>query len=80
MFEKFNVKSFYVATEAVLSLFSTGVTSGVIAECGDEVSRAVPVFEGCVSLWLLFLLFVVVVAVVVVVVVVVMAVVVVMWW
>jgi actin-related protein len=46
MFEKFNVKSFYIATEAVLSLFSSGVTSGLILESGDEVSRAVPVFEG----------------------------------
>ena len=46
MFEKFNVKSFYVATQAVLSLFSSGVTSGLVIESGDEVSRAVPVFEG----------------------------------
>jgi actin len=46
MFEKFNVKSFYVATDAVLSLFSSGVTSGLVLESGDEVSRAVPVFEG----------------------------------
>ena len=46
MFEKFNVKSFYVASEAVLSLFSSGVTSGLVLECGDEISRAVPIFEG----------------------------------
>eukprot|EP00750_Incisomonas_marina_P002920 INCI12770.1.p1 GENE.INCI12770.1~~INCI12770.1.p1 ORF type:complete len:437 (-),score=64.35 INCI12770.1:569-1789(-) len=46
MFEKFNVKSFYVATEAVLSLFSSGVTSGIAVECGEEVVRSLPVFEG----------------------------------
>jgi len=46
MFEKFNVKSFYIATQEVLSLFSSGLTSGVVLESGDEITRAVPVFEG----------------------------------
>ena len=31
---------------AVLSLFSTGKTTGVVAECGEGVSYTVPIFEG----------------------------------
>jgi actin-related protein len=46
MFEKFRVPGFYVATQAVLSLFASGRTRGVVVESGDGVSHAVPVFEG----------------------------------
>lgn len=46
MFERFRVKSFALMNTAVLSLFSTGKTSGLVAECGDGVSYTIPVFEG----------------------------------
>lgn len=46
MFEKFKVKSFALMNTAVLSLFSTGKTTGLVAEVGDGVSYTVPVFEG----------------------------------
>lgn len=46
MFERFKVKSFALMNTAVLSLFSTGKTSGLVAECGDGVSYTIPVFEG----------------------------------
>lgn len=31
---------------ATLSLFSTGTTTGLVAECGTGVTYTVPVFEG----------------------------------
>lgn len=34
VFEKFKVKSFSLMNSAVLSLFSTGTTTGLVAECG----------------------------------------------
>jgi actin len=46
MFEKFKVESLAIVNTAVLSLFSTGKTSGIVAECGEGVSYTVPVFEG----------------------------------
>lgn len=46
MFEKFKVKSFSLMNTAVLSLFSTGSTTGLVVECGQGLTYAVPVFEG----------------------------------
>lgn len=46
MFETFRVKGFYIAPQAVLSLFASGRTSGMVLEAGEGVSHAVPVFEG----------------------------------
>lgn len=46
MFENFKVKSFALMNTAVLSLFSSGKTSGLVAECGEGVTYTVPVFEG----------------------------------
>lgn len=45
-FEKFNVPALYVSMQAVLSLYAAGKTTGVVLDCGDGVSHAVPVFEG----------------------------------
>ena len=36
----------YVATQAVLSLFSTGRTTGIVCDSGDGVTTAVPIYEG----------------------------------
>merc|ERR1719150_2435120 len=46
MFETFNTPSFYVAVQAVLSLYSSGRTTGIVLDCGDGVSHTVPIFEG----------------------------------
>lgn len=46
VFEKFKVGSFALMNTAVLSLFSTGRTTGLVAECGHGLTNAVPVFEG----------------------------------
>ena len=46
MFEKFKVESLALVNTAVLSLFSTGKTSGIVVECGEGNSYAVPIFEG----------------------------------
>uniref|UniRef100_H3A4B0 Actin related protein T3 n=2 Tax=Latimeria chalumnae TaxID=7897 RepID=H3A4B0_LATCH len=46
MFEVFNVPFAYVAVQAVLALFSTGRTTGLVFDSGDGVSLTVPVYEG----------------------------------
>ena len=45
-FETFDVPSMYIAIQAVLSLYATGRTTGVVLDIGDGVSHTVPVFEG----------------------------------
>lgn len=45
-FESFNVPALYVSMQAVLSLYSTGRTTGVVLDSGDGVTHAVPIFEG----------------------------------
>lgn len=46
MFETFNVPAFYVAIQAVLSLYASGRTTGIVMDSGDGVSHTVPIFEG----------------------------------
>jgi len=46
MLDYFKVKSFALMNSSVLSLFSTGKTCGLVAECGEGISCTVPVFEG----------------------------------
>lgn len=46
MFETFNVPALYLSIQAVLSLYASGRTTGVVLDSGDGVSHAVPVFEG----------------------------------
>jgi len=46
MFEQFNVPCLYASVQAVLALYSSGRTSGVVLDCGDDVSHAVPIYEG----------------------------------
>ena len=49
MFEQFNVPAMYVAIQAVLALYSSGRTSGMVMDSGDGVTHAVPIYEGKVS-------------------------------
>ena len=46
MFEKFDVPSTYIAIQAVLSLYASGKTTGIVLDCGDGVSHTVPIYEG----------------------------------
>lgn len=46
MFENFNIPAFYVAIQAVLSLYSSGRTSGIVIDSGDGVTHTVPIYEG----------------------------------
>lgn len=46
LFETFNVPSFYVAIQAVLSLYTSGRTTGIVLDSGYGVSHAVPIYEG----------------------------------
>jgi len=46
MFETHSVPQFYVAIQAILSLYSSGRTTGCVIDCGDGVSHTVPVYEG----------------------------------
>jgi len=45
-FETFNVPAFYVQVQAILSLYASGRTTGVVLDSGDGVTHAVPVYEG----------------------------------
>ncbi|GMH32632.1 hypothetical protein BSKO_00466 [Bryopsis sp. KO-2023] len=46
MFEVFNVPALYVSIQAVLSLYSSGRTTGIVVDSGDGVTHMVPVYEG----------------------------------
>ncbi|PRP80525.1 hypothetical protein PROFUN_11838 [Planoprotostelium fungivorum] len=45
-FETFNVPALFISIQAVLSLYASGRTTGVVLDSGDGVTHAVPIFEG----------------------------------
>jgi len=45
-FETFNVPALFVSMQAVLSLYASGKVTGVVLDCGDGVTQAVPIYEG----------------------------------
>jgi len=45
-FETFNSPAMYVCIQAVLSLYASGRTTGLVLDIGDGVSHAVPIYEG----------------------------------
>merc|ERR1712159_436400 len=45
-FETFNVPSLFISMQAVLALYASGRTTGVVLDSGDGVTHCVPVYEG----------------------------------
>jgi actin len=46
MFETFNVPSLYFEIPALLDLFGSGRTTGIVVDIGDTVTQIVPIYEG----------------------------------
>ncbi|OXA57218.1 actin [Folsomia candida] len=46
MFETFRVPALHVAVQAILTLYASGRTTGLVLDSGDGVSHTAPVYEG----------------------------------
>lgn len=46
LFETHNVPALFVSMQAILSLYASGETTGLVVDCGDGVTHVVPVCSG----------------------------------
>ncbi|KAJ9183723.1 hypothetical protein P3X46_007535 [Hevea brasiliensis] len=46
MFEAFEIPATYIAMQAVLSLYASGRTTGIVMDSGEGVTHVVPIYEG----------------------------------
>eukprot|EP01095_Lingulamoeba_sp_RSL-Kostka_P006412 TRINITY_DN2008_c0_g1_i1.p1 TRINITY_DN2008_c0_g1~~TRINITY_DN2008_c0_g1_i1.p1 ORF type:complete len:253 (-),score=58.05 TRINITY_DN2008_c0_g1_i1:510-1268(-) len=46
MFETFNVPGYFIVNQAVLSLYSSGRTTGIVLNSGHGITYSVPVYDG----------------------------------
>jgi actin len=46
MFDNFNVPSLFISISAVLALYSSGRTTGIVVDSGSGVTNTVPIYEG----------------------------------
>jgi actin-related protein len=46
LFETFNAPAAYIGMQAVLALYASGRTTGLVLDCGHGASHAAPVYEG----------------------------------
>ncbi|GJQ86334.1 hypothetical protein Trydic_g9029 [Trypoxylus dichotomus] len=46
LFEKFKVPALCIMMQSILTLYSTGRTTGVVLDAGDGITSAVPIYEG----------------------------------
>ena len=46
MFETFNIPAMYMSMQAALALYISGRTTGIMLDMGDDVTHAVPIYEG----------------------------------
>jgi actin-related protein len=46
MFETFNAPALHIEIQAVLSLYASGRTTGIVLDSGHGITHAVPIFEG----------------------------------
>ena len=46
MFERFDTPAFYLYLQPVLSLYASGITTGIVLDSGEGITQSVPIYEG----------------------------------